>query len=167
MKNNIMKVSRQAHIEIVVQPLPTAVVNQWLVSPIVARTRDPQLLYDYSSGSRHLFATAMLYSSNMDDHTSALGGNWNVSAQFAMETSTSSSRSGGGGEEWLYFIFNPMSVGVEGTFAFDILVSALSLSSPDQAGMSEVVGGRATRQFSVVSQPSRGEKIGQSCLPLT
>lgn len=152
-----MEGSTQANIDIAVQPPPNVGVNSWLIPPVVARTRDPQLLEDYSSGAKQLFATAMLYSSNMDDYTSVLGGNWNVSAQLVTESS-SSSRGGGSssrssGQQWLYFIFNPVSVAMEGIFAFNIVVSALNLSSPDEAGVSQVVGGRATRQFNVVSEP--------------
>lgn len=153
--------SNQASIEIAVQPPPTVGVNRWLVPPVVARTRDPQLLEDYLAGARHLYATAMLYSSsNMEDYTSVLGGNWNASAQLLTESSSrggggSSSRSGS--EHWLYFIFNPVSVGMEGTFVFNIVVSALSLSA-DEAGTSQAVGARATRQFTVVSHNPRAER---------
>lgn len=163
-----MTISKQAHVEIAVQPPSTAMINRWLAPPIVARTRDPQLLQDYTNGGKHLFATAMLYSSNMEDYTSVLAGNWNVSAQLVMETPASGRNGGGGGscsgslsEQWLYFIFDPISVAMEGVFAFNIVVSALSLSPPEKAGMSEVVGGRATRQFSIVSQCSRVEKISR------
>lgn len=159
-----MTVSTQASLEIVVQPPPTVGVNRWLVPPVVARTRDPQLIEDYSSGGKHIFATAMLYSSNMDDYSSALGGNWNVSAQLVLESS-SSSRSGGSSsrsssQQWLYFIFNPVSVSMEGMFAFNVVVSALSLSSPSEAGGSQVVAGRSTRHFTVAAHPPRAERPG-------
>lgn len=154
--------SAQAHLEIVVQPPTIVGVNRWLVPPVVARTRDPQLLQDYLSGEKHVFATAVLYASNMEDYSSALGGNWNVSAQFVAENS-SSSRSGGSSsrssnQQWLYFILNPVSISMEGKFAFNVVVSALSLPSSSEAGVSQVVVGRSTRQFTVVIQPPRPER---------
>lgn len=160
--------SNQVNVEIVVQPPPTVGVNRWLVPPVVARTRDAQLVEDYLNGAKHVFATATLYASNMDDYSSALGGNWNVSAQLVTENAApsrgggSSSRSAN--QQWLYFIFNPVSVAMEGMFAFNVVISALSLSSPAQAGVSQVVGGRATRQFNVLAQPPRVERPSMSWL---
>lgn len=156
--------SSQVNLEIVVQPPPSVGINRWLVPPVVARVRDPQLIEDYSSGDKHVFATAMLYSSNMDDYSSALGGNWNVSAQLVTESS-SSSRSGGSSsrsssQQWLYFIFNPVSVSMEGMFAFNVVISALSLSSPSEAGASQVIAGRSTRHFTVVAHQPRAERPG-------
>lgn len=164
--SNKMTVSSQATLEIVVQPPQIVGVSQWLVPPVVARTRNRQLIEDYASGDKQIFATAVLYSSNMEDYSSALGGNWNVSAQLITEGSTSS-RSGGsssrsGSQQWLYFIFNPVSVSMEGMFAFNVVVSALSLSSPSAAGASQVVAGRSTRHFTVVAQPPRPERPGMS-----
>lgn len=88
--------SNQVNVEIVVQPPPTVGVNRWLVPPVVARTRDAQLVEDYLNGAKHVFATATLYASNMDDYSSALGGNWNVSAQLVTENAAPSR---GGGEQ--------------------------------------------------------------------
>lgn len=161
--------STGANIEIAIQP-PTAIgVNRWLSPPVVVRTRDRQLLEHYLSGSKQLFATAILYSSNMVDYSATLGGNWSCSAQLVMVHQTGGTnnnragRAGGGAsaapQEWLYFVFNPVSVGAEGLFYFKIVVSALSLSSPDgqQGGgaVSEVVGGRTTTQFSVLPDAPR------------
>lgn len=156
----------QADIEIVVEPPLIVGVNRCLVPPVVARTRDPQLLDDYQTGSKSIFATAMLYSSNMDDYTSSLGGNWNVTAQLITEVSCSS-RGGGSSsrsnsEQWLYFIFNPVSVTMEGLFSFNIVVSALGSPSSNEAGMSQVIGGRPTRYFNVVAHPPRAEKPSES-----
>ncbi|KAJ4391277.1 hypothetical protein N0V93_004894 [Gnomoniopsis smithogilvyi] len=158
--------SSQASLEIVVQPPPSVRVNRSLVPPIVARTRDPQLLEDYSSGGKHIYATAVLYSSNMEDCSSALVGHWNVSAQVVTESS-SSGRNGGsssrsGSQQWLYFIFNPIAVSMEGIFAFNVVVSALSLSSASATGVSQVVAGRSTRQFNVVAHQPRTERPGSS-----
>lgn len=163
-----MTASSQISLEIVVQPPSSVGVNRWLVPPIVARTRDPQLIEDYTSGEKHIYATAMLYSSNMGDYSSALGGNWNVSAQLVTESSSSGKNGGSssrsGSHQWLYFIFNPVSVSIEGTFAFNVVMSALSLSSPSAGGVSQVVAGRATRQFTVVAHQSRAERPGTSLL---
>lgn len=158
--------SAQAHIEIAVQPLPYVGVSRTFVPPVVARTRDPQLLEYFRTGTRQLFATAMLFSTNMDDCTSFLIGNWNASAKLVSESS-GHSRGGGSSsrssaEQWLYFIFNPVSIAVEGIFAFNLVVSALEMSSPDEAGVSQVVGGRATRQFNVVARPPRAVRPSKS-----
>lgn len=152
----------QADVEIVVEPPLVVGVNRWLVPPVVARTRDPQLVDDYLTGSKTIFATAMLYSSTMDDYTSSLGGNWNVTAQLINAVSSSSrgdgSSSRSNSEQWLYFIFNPVSVNLEGLFSFNIVISALTSPSSEGAGMSQVVGGKPTRFFNVVAHPPRVEK---------
>lgn len=161
-----MTSSAEASLEIVVQPPPTVGINRRLIPPVVARTRDPQLIEDYLSGEKHFFATALLYDSNLDDYSSALGGTWNVSAQIFAETSSSGRSSGSSSrstsQHWLYFIFNTVSVSIEGTFAFNVVLSALSLSSPDEAGESQIVAGRSTRHFTVVAQPPRAERPSTS-----
>lgn len=160
--NNKMTVAHQAAVEIAVQPPHVAGVNRRLIPPVVARTQDPQLIQDYLSGTKHLFATAMLYSTTMTDHSDALGGNWSASAHFVTGNPESSrgggSSSRGSRAQWLYFVFDQLSISLEGTFAFYVAISSLSLTSPDMAGMAETVGGRATREFTVLVQAPRGDK---------
>lgn len=145
--------STGANIEIAIQPPAAIGVNRWISPPVVARTRDRQLLDYYTSGSKQLFATAVLYSSNIVDYSTTLSGNWSCSAQLVTQAV---GKSRAGSEEWLYFVLNPVSVGMEGLFYFKIVVSALSLSSsPEQQGISEVIGGRTTTQFSVLPDAPR------------
>lgn len=160
--------STQPSVEIAVQPPHTVGVDRQLDPPVIARTRDPQILEDYLNGDKHFFATVTLYAvSNMDNYSAALRGTWSVSAQLVSESSSSSaggSSSRSGNHQWLYFIFNTVSVTMEGMFAFNVDISALSLSSPNRAGMAQIIGGRATRPFNVLAHPPRSERPSMSSM---
>lgn len=154
-------------VEIVVQPPQRVGLSRWVIPPVVARTCDPALIQDVVDSKKHVYATAMLASSNGEDYSRALNGHWNVSANLDAD---SPGGSGGGSSSssrhsrtrWLYFIFHPMSIGVVGAFSFSIIVSALSLAD----GSCVVIGGRTTRQFTVVSQAVAPEKPSESRLTL-
>lgn len=112
--------------------------------------------------TRTIYATAMLTSSTGEDYTSILNGNWNVTAQLVVNSSSggggSSSRHSG--DEWLYFIFNPVSIGMAGEYTFSLIVSAMNLVNRT----SVVVGGKSTRQVTVVNRavaPTRPSKTRQ------
>lgn len=149
--------NREVALEIAVQPPRTVGVGRRLVPPVVARTSDPQLISDVLNNDKHVYATSMLTSSNGGDSSAALMGSWSVTAQLV----TSSGGGGGSGGSsrrsrirWLYFVFDRLSIGVQGTYTISVVVSALSLAD----GVSVVVGGRTTRQLTVVNQAAPPER---------
>lgn len=147
--------NREVAVEIAVQPPRTVGVRRRLIPPVVARTSDPQLIADVMNNNKHVYAALMLTSSNGGDFSTALIGSWSVTAQLL--TSSGGGASGGSRHsrsQWLYFVFDRLSIGVQGTYTISVVVSALSLTE----GISVVVGGRTTRQFTVVSQAAPPER---------
>lgn len=142
-------------VEIVVQPPSIVGVNRRLRPPVVARTSDPQLISEVMNNDKHVYATSMLTSSTGQDASSALNGSWNVAAQLV------TSSGGGGGSSsrhsrsrWLYFVFDPVQIRTQGIYTFSVVVTALNITE----GSAVVVGGRTTRQVTVVNQATRPER---------
>ncbi|ROV88717.1 hypothetical protein VPNG_10222 [Cytospora leucostoma] len=148
----------EVSVEIVVQPPLRVGVSRWLIPPVVARTSNPGLVQEFADNRKHVYATAMLTSSDGEDYSTILNGNWNVNANLVADSGGSGSGGGSSSRHarnrWLYFVFHPVSIGLGGTFSFSVVVSALSLES----NSCMVVGGRSTRQFTVVNQPVPPEK---------
>ncbi|ROV94489.1 hypothetical protein VSDG_05900 [Cytospora chrysosperma] len=146
--------NREVAVEIAVQPPRTVGVGRRLVPPVVARTSDPQLISDVLNNDKHVYATSMLTSSNGGDSSAALMGSWSVTAQLVTSSGGSGGSSRRSRSRWLYFVFDRLSIGVQGTYTISVVVSALSLTD----GVSVVVGGRTTRQLTVVNQAAPPER---------
>lgn len=138
-----------ANIDIAVQPPPIAGVNLPLNPPLVAKTQDQALMQAFQNGSKHVSAFAVLYSPGMEDHGYAQRGNWTVSAQLVHSSSSG---------DWLYFVFNQLSVAVEGTYVWNVAVTVMG------AGVSNTVGGTFSREFTVQAQAPPSNEPSKSCL---
>lgn len=150
-------------VEIEVQPPSSVGINRRLIPPVVARTNNPQLIEDYLAGNKDVFAVAMLTSSNGDDQTAILNGNYSTQGQpITLHGSNGGSHGGGSSSrqsahKWIYFIFQGLSIPIPGTYTFTICVNALSYTE----GFSMTVGGKTTNEFTVVNQavaPARPSK---------
>ncbi|ROV86892.1 hypothetical protein VMCG_10865 [Cytospora schulzeri] len=160
MSSSTQTMSRQVTVDIVVQPPSIIGLTRRLIPPVVARTSDPQLISDVINNSKQVYATSMLTSTNGEDYTSALNGNWNVTAQLIANSggSRGGSSSRHSRSQWLYFVFDPVRIGVQGTYTFTVVISALSLTE----GSSVVVGGKTTRPVTVVNQAAPPERPSSS-----
>lgn len=155
---------QEVRVDIEVQPPGVVGVSRRLIPPVVARINDAQLIEDYMSGARDLFATLMLTLGNGQDQTSILNGNYHVRGSPVTIHSDdggrggSSSSSSQGPQQFIYFIFTGLSIPVPGTYTFTACVNALDFSQNCVLTM----GGKTTRQFRVVNEaiaPARPSKL--------
>jgi hypothetical protein len=142
-------------VHIVVQPPERVGVRRRLVPPLVARTDNPQLLDDFMSGRKHVFATLMLTASNGADATSNLRGTYSRDGQGVNLYPKNSKKKGGGSSsssqrphQWIYFIFPGLSVSEPGMYSLTVCVNTLAL--PD--AFMTTVGWKATRVITIVNE---------------
>lgn len=157
--------SSNVRVHIVVQPPERVGVRRRLVPPLVARTDNPQLVEDFLSGAKHVFATLMLTNSNGTDATVNLRGNYSVDGQGVNLRPKASKKKGGGSSsssqkphKWIYFIFPGLSISEPGMYTLTVCVNTLSLP---QAFMTTVAW-KASRVINVVNEaepPGRPSKF--------
>lgn len=154
-----MDASPQAHVEIAIQPRTLVQVNTFFVPQIVVRTRDPQLVDGFIRGKTHIFAGAMLYTTEGQECTSSLCGNWGASANLVTESATKRGTSGLDEDApWICFVFPRIGVSKPGFYFLHVVVNAMTLPSPAGTGTCEVAGAVSTNCFNVVEYEPHAEK---------